>query len=329
VHQAAKEAYALGLSGPEIHSYISAAVAAAEAGGAAARQAATEAYALGLSGPEISQYIGSAVNAAKVETFATVWAKSTTVWKTPENAVEMASAGSGGASVSHPLPEKMICRGNVGDDVYALQAMLNALGFTDAQGKPLVLDGIFGPRTEQAVRAFQTSRGIRVDGIVGPQTWGELYSQSYEFNSLEDAVLTWSLMYYPLSKSSTAWPNGTEYGAHLYQNNETGLFSFGTVAGAQNVASVRIPAVNTQNDTLTHVGSIHTHPNPGEGYLVEQFSFGDGTVTNRLGVPGFLVTPSGRVLRLDPAWTGEGAGAIPYDDPNVSVYINQIHTRRK
>jgi RHS repeat-associated protein len=94
VHQAAKEAYALGLSGPEIHSYISAAVAAAEVGGAAARQAATEAYALGLSGPEISQYIGSAVNAAKVETFATVWSKSTTVWKTPENAVEMASAGS-------------------------------------------------------------------------------------------------------------------------------------------------------------------------------------------------------------------------------------------
>ena len=32
-------------------------------------------------------------------------------------------------------------------------------------------DGIFGPRTRQAVTAFQTIAGIAADGIIGPETW--------------------------------------------------------------------------------------------------------------------------------------------------------------
>jgi peptidoglycan hydrolase-like protein with peptidoglycan-binding domain len=38
----------------------------------------------------------------------------------------------------------------------------------------VVADGIFGPITADAVRAFQRSRGLQVDGIVGNQTWPAL-----------------------------------------------------------------------------------------------------------------------------------------------------------
>lgn len=52
-----------------------------------------------------------------------------------------------------------------GDDVVELQRRLNALGF-DA-GKE---DGLFGPRTSEAVREFQVNVGGEGDGIVGTET---------------------------------------------------------------------------------------------------------------------------------------------------------------
>lgn len=55
-------------------------------------------------------------------------------------------------------------RGDRGEAVAVLQAALGRAGH------PVAIDGDFGPRTERAVRAFQTARGLVVDGIVGPRT---------------------------------------------------------------------------------------------------------------------------------------------------------------
>jgi peptidoglycan hydrolase-like protein with peptidoglycan-binding domain len=38
----------------------------------------------------------------------------------------------------------------------------------------LAVDGIFGPKTEAAVRDFQQNENLSVDGIVGKQTWTAL-----------------------------------------------------------------------------------------------------------------------------------------------------------
>lgn len=35
-------------------------------------------------------------------------------------------------------------------------------------------DGDFGSKTQEAVKQFQTDRGLKADGIVGPNTWAEL-----------------------------------------------------------------------------------------------------------------------------------------------------------
>jgi peptidoglycan hydrolase-like protein with peptidoglycan-binding domain len=74
-----------------------------------------------------------------------------------------------------PWRAPVACRNSVlragsrGRCVNVLQRRLNGLGFR--AGAP---DGIFGQKTEYAVRDFQDDRGIAVDGIVGPQTWGTL-----------------------------------------------------------------------------------------------------------------------------------------------------------
>jgi peptidoglycan hydrolase-like protein with peptidoglycan-binding domain len=58
--------------------------------------------------------------------------------------------------------------GSAGEDVRTVQHLLQAHGAT------LVADGLFGPQTDAAVRAFQASHGLAVDGIVGNATWPAL-----------------------------------------------------------------------------------------------------------------------------------------------------------
>ncbi|WP_158613488.1 peptidoglycan-binding protein [Luteimonas sp. 100069] len=60
--------------------------------------------------------------------------------------------------------------GQRGSGIADLQAALAELGFTDARNARVQADGMFGPRTGEAVRAFQHAQGLAVDGIVGPDT---------------------------------------------------------------------------------------------------------------------------------------------------------------
>lgn len=53
-------------------------------------------------------------------------------------------------------------------NVRTVQYLLNA------RGANLHIDGVFGPKTDAAVRAFQLSHGLAVDGIVGRFTWSAL-----------------------------------------------------------------------------------------------------------------------------------------------------------
>ncbi len=43
-----------------------------------------------------------------------------------------------------------------------------------AKGAKIVPDGVYGPRTEAAVRSLQAAYGIAVDGVTGPQTFAAL-----------------------------------------------------------------------------------------------------------------------------------------------------------
>jgi peptidoglycan hydrolase-like protein with peptidoglycan-binding domain len=68
-------------------------------------------------------------------------------------------------SATQIQPWPLTRQGDTEHPVRTLQHLLNN------HGAGLTVDGIFGPRTDAAVRHFQQSRGLAVDGIVGPHTW--------------------------------------------------------------------------------------------------------------------------------------------------------------
>lgn len=63
-------------------------------------------------------------------------------------------------------------QGKSGEEVRAVQKLLK-----DKFGYNIAVDGIFGPATANAVKDFQTSKGLSADGIVGPLTWQKLINE--------------------------------------------------------------------------------------------------------------------------------------------------------
>lgn len=74
--------------------------------------------------------------------------------------------------ITSSYPGRLIRRGSTGPSVVTIQTELNRISQNyPAIPKVPVVDGIFGVRTEAAVRKFQEIFNLMPDGIVGPATW--------------------------------------------------------------------------------------------------------------------------------------------------------------
>jgi len=72
--------------------------------------------------------------------------------------------------INPPQGKHLIVKyGNTGEEVKKLQQILSNLGYS-----PGPIDGVFGPQTDKAVRAYQSANKLVVDGIVGNNTWTAL-----------------------------------------------------------------------------------------------------------------------------------------------------------
>lgn len=74
------------------------------------------------------------------------------------------TAGAVQKAIEDKNQSELLKPGDKGNEVLLLQEKLICLKYT------ITADGIFGPKTEQAVRQFQSKSGLKADGIVGPVT---------------------------------------------------------------------------------------------------------------------------------------------------------------
>ena len=87
----------------------------------------------------------------------------------------LAADGIAGPMTWQALPSDpntpQVGRGAHGTVVTALQHGLRTYGGPAAPTDPGPADGAFGTKTEHAVKAYQSARGVASDGIVGDATW--------------------------------------------------------------------------------------------------------------------------------------------------------------
>jgi peptidoglycan hydrolase-like protein with peptidoglycan-binding domain len=156
--------------------------------------------------------------------------------------------------------------GSRGSVVQTLQARLQALGFS-----PGPIDGIFGSGTDAAVRAFQRSRGLGVDGIAGPQTWGALYAASAPPSQPQAPPSSWSPWTPPASGGGRRAVHLT-VPFHGYQSNDRdGCFRRCTEMAAAVGVRVGGPDVRIQvairEDTKGHVTVDPVKAQQGVAYI--------------------------------------------------------------
>lgn len=78
---------------------------------------------------------------------------------------KVAEASPANRAIAPAAPGELLRIGSTGPEVARVQSALS-----------VTPDGIFGPETDAAVRAFQGRSGMAPDGVVGPATWRGLFS---------------------------------------------------------------------------------------------------------------------------------------------------------
>lgn len=111
------------------------------------------------------------------------WAKITEIYNDIGTALPEWEAAEGA-----PLFPGRLVEGMQGNDVRQVQEWLNILS-TDFPDIPkLTADGIFGPRTTQALTTAQSILGLTPTGFVGPITWDTLARQAARIESQTQEV---------------------------------------------------------------------------------------------------------------------------------------------
>ena len=101
--------------------------------------------------------------------------------------------------------------GSSGSDVEKLQTYLNQVG-----NYGLTVDGKYGPKTQEAVKKYQSSNNLTVDGIAGNQTWGSLSDAVSKLSSGSDNTGDTSSTGGTMESATPETPAAPDYSQYSY-----------------------------------------------------------------------------------------------------------------
>ncbi|MDD6033798.1 MAG: peptidoglycan-binding protein [Oscillospiraceae bacterium] len=101
------------------------------------------------------------------------WNRMLYIYNSVRRLAELDSEGMSLSELSLLFPQ-VLKLGEQGSGVRLLQYRLAVLGQYIPELPVISVDGIFGPETEEAVKAFQRYAGLSPDGVVGESTWNAI-----------------------------------------------------------------------------------------------------------------------------------------------------------
>ncbi len=141
-------------------------------------------------------------------------------------------------------PFHLYRQGDRGKSVGRFQQQLADLGFTSKDGKPIDPDQIFGGHTKEAVKAFQESQGLLIEGVIGKNTAAAL-----EYAALQKSALQAIAMDHPQHPGHSRFQQSLACVAKLdeAQGRATDFQSY-NLSGA--------PAVAAKRDGLARIDHV-------------------------------------------------------------------------
>lgn len=94
-------------------------------------------------------------------------------------------------------PGRALRQGDTGKAVREVQYYLYLLSAYYGSIPAIAFDGVFGPATTAAVKAYQRLFGLTEDGIVGPATWNSIYAQYQRLRTVDGPALSFQLYRWP------------------------------------------------------------------------------------------------------------------------------------
>jgi peptidoglycan hydrolase-like protein with peptidoglycan-binding domain len=154
------------------------------------------------------------------------------------------------------MPIRILRLGSEGPDVRRWQNFLVGLGHLTG-----AVDGLFGPMTEKASKAYQRPRDISADGIVGPFTFGRALTDGFDIG-FQDA---------PEPTGDTILAGDTDLKALSESSRKRlfGEFLFRPAPTPQSPEAIEIldgwEAQNIQLVTITELKGVPTFGQPNSG----------------------------------------------------------------
>lgn len=200
-------------------------------------------------------------------------------------------------------------------DIGGLQRNLAAKGFN-----PGPIDGINGPQTKAAVKAFQKANGLTPDGIVGPKTMAALDRQNTGFTNLPSDAM------YGVNRLPTAPGTPVDYDPFALKSN------VGSVADTRTLG-----LINPQRSTIDPVGAGPSYsalrnmmpasggvvgnaptPMPGRPAALDTFKTAPAIRTAPPSSPAPSAAPAAEMVRLP---SGKMAKVGTYTNPDTGNLI--------